>query len=596
MQRIQGWATQGNQSVVTLGLTSTTTVQGSFAGCTVEVFLAGTTTHPSTIYSDVTGTVKANPFTADATGYWYFYVPGGVYDLKFSGGGIVTPFTLGGWLAAFSVPNVKEFGARGDGTTDDTAALQAAITAAQSGIDGTSDVYVPAGTYKIVSNLTVPAGVNLVFTTGAILAPQTGATFTINGTITAGLWQIFSTSGGGSFAFSGTPLPAPELRPEWWGAKADGSTASATAIQAAINALAALSPSGGVVRLTRGKYVLGSTGLTIVADHIILQGEGGSMQDLTGRAPTILSYTGSGNAITIGSTSLSGYQYGDIVRDLEIAGSSAAGACGIRFVPGSGSPTTESCVKCLVENVAVVGFTGSGAIGIDLGQATINTILRRLNVLNCAQGINAAFVQGTDILLDSVEVRGTNGGPGMIVQGASRLTIMGESLFESNYGPGILFQNIGGANGIADVIIRDTRFENNNYGVTGVNPYHLVFSGSGSNRTSPVLIEGCAFISENDVGGDIFIDYCTNVTIIDTGSDQGAAKNHIVFAAHTANNTVINPSVPSGAGVDPNHLAEVVLNGPLGAYATLGVAGKATFGPSAVTSLTVKNGLVTAAS
>src|SRR5437899_5759912 len=47
------------------------------------------------------------------------------------------------------VNNVRDFGAKGDGVTDDTAALQAAITQASGGI-----VFVPAGTYVVTSQLT----------------------------------------------------------------------------------------------------------------------------------------------------------------------------------------------------------------------------------------------------------------------------------------------------------------------------------------------------------------------------------------------------------------------------------------------------------
>lgn len=49
--------------------------------------------------------------------------------------------------------NVMQYGAKGDGSTDDTAAIQAAINAAQTAGGGT--VFFPAGTYKISTTLTV---------------------------------------------------------------------------------------------------------------------------------------------------------------------------------------------------------------------------------------------------------------------------------------------------------------------------------------------------------------------------------------------------------------------------------------------------------
>lgn len=48
--------------------------------------------------------------------------------------------------------NARSFGATGDGTTDDTAALQAAINA---GIAANADVFIPSGTYKTTSSLLI---------------------------------------------------------------------------------------------------------------------------------------------------------------------------------------------------------------------------------------------------------------------------------------------------------------------------------------------------------------------------------------------------------------------------------------------------------
>ena len=61
--------------------------------------------------------------------------------------------------------NVKDFGATGDGTTDDTSAFQAAITAAigTAGVDGfPKSLFIPAGTYRITGVLNVDGGVTFV--------------------------------------------------------------------------------------------------------------------------------------------------------------------------------------------------------------------------------------------------------------------------------------------------------------------------------------------------------------------------------------------------------------------------------------------------
>lgn len=108
-QRTAGFCADGGQQPVTNGViasgivpigaispafTNGTGVVGSFPGCTISVFNSGTNTL-STIYSDSSGTPKANPFTASSTdGYWFFYSTNGAYDVQLSGGGIVTPFLI----------------------------------------------------------------------------------------------------------------------------------------------------------------------------------------------------------------------------------------------------------------------------------------------------------------------------------------------------------------------------------------------------------------------------------------------------------------------------------------------------------------------
>ena len=79
-------------------------------------------------------------------------------------------------LAKQTVVNVKAYGAKGDGVTDDTAAIQAAIDYAQT--NNIRDVYFPSGTYLI----TAP----LVLTTGAIVDEAGSRYWDSKGTVLTG--------------------------------------------------------------------------------------------------------------------------------------------------------------------------------------------------------------------------------------------------------------------------------------------------------------------------------------------------------------------------------------------------------------------------
>jgi Pectate lyase superfamily protein len=70
------------------------------------------------------------------------------------------------------VYNAKAYGATGDGSTDDTSAIQAALAAAPSG----GIVYLPAGTYKVGSPLTIPPGVTFQGSMRTFWFPSEGGT------------------------------------------------------------------------------------------------------------------------------------------------------------------------------------------------------------------------------------------------------------------------------------------------------------------------------------------------------------------------------------------------------------------------------------
>lgn len=95
--------------------------------------------------------------------------------------------------------NVKDFGAVGDGVADDTAAIQAAITAAQG-----QPIYVPKGTYVITSTLTQTAPVTWgVFSPGLkIYGAGVGVTFFDNRVTTGPMIDIDSLTHGGGYSAS----------------------------------------------------------------------------------------------------------------------------------------------------------------------------------------------------------------------------------------------------------------------------------------------------------------------------------------------------------------------------------------------------------
>ena len=111
--RVQKFCEVGGQTVNVQGLNSTTHVQRSFPRCTVEVFLTGTTTHPSNIYSDnlSTPTPLANPFTANTDGSFGFYAAiTACYDIVTSGGNTGDQFP-----SPFTYTNICSGGTGGGG-------------------------------------------------------------------------------------------------------------------------------------------------------------------------------------------------------------------------------------------------------------------------------------------------------------------------------------------------------------------------------------------------------------------------------------------------------------------------------------------------
>jgi len=141
-------------------------------------YASGTST-PLTTYTDSTGaSANTNPIILDSRGECNLWLGGANYTLTLKSSTDVLIWSVDGVNGTFNSANisytpaglgavattvqaklrqtvsVQDFGAVGDGTTDDTLAIQAAINAlSASGVGGT--VLLPAGAYKISLNLDI---------------------------------------------------------------------------------------------------------------------------------------------------------------------------------------------------------------------------------------------------------------------------------------------------------------------------------------------------------------------------------------------------------------------------------------------------------
>ena len=161
------------------------------SGAKLYFYTTGTST-PKDTYSEATLTsANTNPVVADSAGrFGIIYLGDGNYKVVLKTSADATVWTadpvsnIGTILATGSTTsrslqtrfaekyNVLDWGAKGDGTTNDTAAIQAAIDQANSDFSGTTNrsvVYMPPGLeYLISTAITVKTGVRLEFPSAKI--------------------------------------------------------------------------------------------------------------------------------------------------------------------------------------------------------------------------------------------------------------------------------------------------------------------------------------------------------------------------------------------------------------------------------------------
>jgi hypothetical protein len=196
------------------------------------------------------------------------------------------------------------------GTTGSLAYILAAIST------NNAIVELPGNrTYTLTAgDVTVPANVVLSFQKGAVISVASSRTLTINGSIAAGIQQIFDGAGAVSIA-SGTQR---EVLPDWFGAEGDGTTVDDDAFEMMSAALSTYAH----IRLVPGKnYRLESPNLVLLQDGMSIFGHGSRITIPSGATPTDTTGDGDGFLFDNGIFYLGS---GAVVEDVIISGVEAS--------------------------------------------------------------------------------------------------------------------------------------------------------------------------------------------------------------------------------------------------------------------------------
>lgn len=137
----------------------------SYVSAKLYFYRPGTTTPITTYTTSALSVPHANPVVADANGVFApIYIDGnqGSYriQLKTSADSLIYDVDNIPAATQYEAGNVKAYGARGDNSTDDTAAINSAIAAC---ISSKAPIYFPAGTYLVTSTLTtIPGSLSVI--------------------------------------------------------------------------------------------------------------------------------------------------------------------------------------------------------------------------------------------------------------------------------------------------------------------------------------------------------------------------------------------------------------------------------------------------
>ena len=428
---------------------------------------------PAQIYVDA---VNFSILVQDKNGTMVYNFPDGTgispdacgvtYDPPFVGG---VPYPVCEKLA--QTVSVKDFGAVGDGVTDDTAAIQAAL-------DSGCEVYVPEGTYLLNSNVTVSSEMLL---TGE---GRGNSHF----------------SGAGKFILQGS-LQVENI----------GFLNTNEHIEIATNAVGATT--FGYIRVDKCLFNNSST-FSIVTE--------GVNRDVFVEEVSILNSVFNGNGAGSGAIDIRASHRVANIHNNIIEDYNNGGGCGaIRL----GQLTTSADNNCYshitnnyIDNISSIGGTGS-TYGIQVIKGFMNIIGNTVrNLINDAKddcegiyasGFSSRIIGNTLVDAGASEAQIT-------VKGGSKCNVIGNYVFQTagrNRAPGITIQNASGSICQGNIVI---------------NPYKRGIWIDGANVPRDVLIDG-NFIQnvENDGTGRTFLGVTAGIYLAAAGDQVRVTNNQI---------------------------------------------------------------------
>lgn len=437
------------------------------ASGTVTYYIPGTTTLKTTWQDAAQSVQNSNPVVLDALGQAVVYGNGSyreyvndslgnlvsdsvttVYPISTALAPLVGASSLGAVVtllgtAPFITP--QQYGAVGNGSTDDSNAFRSANVAATA-IGGY--VYVPAASYAIASNVTFSAACAL--TSGAILNIANAVTVAFNRGFSADACKAFQLTGTAAVTFNSQYFT--NGRPEWWGAVTNNASVDcAPALNAAIIACpntilncATYYTSSTVLHQTQGRSVSGAT-------ENLPQG--------SSSAPTIMLTNGTSNIYQIGPNSYTGtLQSNNTLKNITLARNVA---------PVISSNCVGLAIKFSVWTKIEEVFTYDSISGINLA-GTAQTHLTKC--------VMTRYVSGTGGGTDAWTGIGVNGDYNIGYAGGNASIYINKCVVGSTnpgIGTGIVLY---GTYGFSDVFVTQLETSNTAYGA--------VMIGNGNQSTT----------------------------------------------------------------------------------------------------------------